>query len=67
MNKMKYIKPGIDVINVCGNQDMMEDWTGPSKAATFEYFANENTFEDEDDPWNNLSGWDDLGGWSQEE
>lgn len=67
MNKMKYIKPGIDVINVCGKQDIMEDWTGPSKPATSEYFANENTFEDEDDPWNNLSGWDDLGGWSQEE
>ena len=67
MNKMKYIKPEIDVINICGKQDMMEDWGGPSKTGTWYDCANENTFEDEDDPWNNLSGWDDLDGWSQEE
>lgn len=66
MNKMKYIKPGIDVINVCGKQDLM-DWAGTSKTATWDNFANENTFEDEDDPWGNLSGWDDLSSWGTDE
>jgi len=46
---------------------MMEDWAGDSKTGTWIVCGNENTFEDEDDPWNNLSGWDDLDGWSQEE
>ncbi|MBO6296359.1 MAG: hypothetical protein J6M54_02415 [Prevotella sp.] len=67
MEKMKYIVPETDIINISGKQNMMDDWGAPSKTGTWDNGANENTFEDEDDPWNNLSGWDDLGGWSQEE
>lgn len=57
MNKMKYIKPITEIISQ--KEDCFIMWSTGGE----DIFANENTFEDEDDPWNNLSGWDDLSSW----
>lgn len=61
MERKEYIAPITECISQ--KEDCFIMWS----TGTDEFAANEYEFEDEEDPWGNLSGWDDLGGWSQEE
>ena len=67
MNKRHYIRPTTEIIMQMDETCYGFGFSQEPETGTVEFFANENTFEDEDDPWNNLSGWDDLGSWGIDE
>ena len=57
MKRKKYIKPITEIIS------QKEDCFIMFSTGTEDIFANEYEFEDEDDHWGSLSGWDDLSSW----
>lgn len=66
MNKRHYIRPTTEIIMQMDETCYGFGFSQEPETGTDEYWANENTFEEED-PWGNLSGWDDLGSWGIDE